>query len=198
MGVLSQYKDSFSDIHKDKKRAPKRTYFDCEGDYVCEILTLSSGVSKNKKNTQRMNQAWLAANFKVVKINSVGEGADKTQIFEGGKADWHKWLPRGQTAEEMSVKEQFDIAEIHEFGAGVIGMIPDYVTNELVDQLFEDDGRGVSGRLIGVSVDASPGDEKNEDGSTFYFYNVHFYPVDAEGNRIEPMTPDELMSRNAS
>lgn len=185
MSIFQTYTNTTAVYDDVGSKGGDRLYPDCEADYLLEVISLSNGRSKNKKSKNN-NRPYAAGEFRVLKVNSLGRGSEKTRIKEGSKLSWHCWLPRDADPADMSLEDKYNLAEAMQFGAALIGLRAEYVGMDLLAQIFADDGRKVVGKQLGESVTPSEGD------GDMVFYNPSFYPVDELGERVQGKTPEEL------
>jgi len=195
-GGLAQYANQTAGLYNEVggSHGPK-VYFDCDAKYVVELVRLSTGRSTKPQSNGR---PYIGANFKVLRVDYCAVDAHQTQIREGTEVSFMKWLPRDPNY--PSLEDKYNLVDVLNLGAAIVGLQRSdeegspYLNLNLLDQMTQDDGAPVKGKVFGIQVVGKPGKAGTANASKTYF-NADFYPVDAQGQRHEGFTPAELQAR---
>lgn len=193
-GGMAQYAQAAQGLFNDVSHNAPRIYFDCEGTYVVELTRLTTGRSTNPKTTGRK---YLAANFKILRTDFCATDPAHTQVRDGVEVSWMTWLP--QDPNYMTLSDKFNLADALTLGSAIVGLKAadpnnnPYIDLRIIDQMCVDDGAIAKGKIFGVTVVGKP--DKNNPQRIYY--NARFHAVDAQWNRTDGLTPQELQARNA-
>lgn len=193
-GGLAQYQNQTAGLYNEVGTRGPRIYFDCDAKYVVEVTRLSTGRSTKPQSNGR---PYIGMNFKVVRIDYCSVEPQQTQIQVGTEVSYMKWLPRDPNY--PTLEDKYNLVEILNLGAAICGLKRQdehgnpYLNLALMDQLCQDDGALAKGKYIGIQVTGKKGKAGGPHANTT-FYNPDFYPVDANGQRSEGKTPQELQA----
>jgi hypothetical protein len=101
----------------------------------------------------------------------------------------------------MTVEDKYNLADALTLGSSIIGLKQQdptgnpYINFGILDQMCQDDGAIAKGKIFGVQVVGKPG--KGKDGTQVIYYNARFFPVDAQWQRFDGYTPEQIQAMNA-
>lgn len=173
-------------LYDDINQQEENVYWDCEFKGVVSVVELRTGMPENP---QHQGRPFFVAELRVEDTFEQSlhpeDSKAQSQIGEGTIVTHHNWLPRAQDPDMIPLSEKYSLAEALELCAAILGVQEEYMDVATADELCEDDGARVQGHTLGASVTGSPGDGE-------VFYNPSYYPVNEDGKRVPPKSPEEL------